>query len=403
MTYTDDAVSAIPPVDDFATDWDFNDPAWVSDPFPIWKDLRERCPVAHSPRFNEGAWLPLRYDDIVAIADDTETFSNVHHGIRRGGTADRGYFPPINSDPPEHLEIRRTLLPFFAPRRIEQWREHIAADCEERVRVIVERGHGDAAVEYSQHIPVGAIAAILGIDPADGDQFRDWVRQILQVGLDDAVAMQRAVAEIRDYMAQAMTERRKTPGDDLISHLVTTEMAGEPLPDHLIERMLVLQLIAGIDTTWSSIGAALWHLAVHDDDRRRLVAEPELLPTAIEEFLRAYAPVNVVRRVTADAEINGVAVHEGDHLMMTFPIGCRDPEKFDRADEVVIDRAENRHIAFGSGIHRCIGSNLARLEMELAIDTWLRHIPEYSIARGAEVAWSTGQIRGPRSIPIVID
>ena len=402
MTYTDDATTGIPAVRDFATDWDFNDPAWVDNPYPIWEELRGRCPMAHSERFNEGAWLPLAYDDVVAIANDTATFSNVHHGIRRGGTADRGYFPPINSDPPEHLGIRRTLLPFFAPRRAEQWREHIAADCEARVRVIAERGHGDAAAEYSQHIPVGATAAIMGIDPADGDQFRSWIRQMLQVGLDDAAAMQRAVTEVREYMARVMAERREAPGDDLISHLVTTEMEGEPLPDHLIERMLVLQLVAGIDTTWSSIGAALWHLAIHDSDRRRLIEEPELLRTAMEELLRAYAPVNVARRVTTDAVVNGVEMRKGDHLMMTFPIACRDPERFDRADEVVIDRTENRHIAFGSGIHRCIGSNLARLEMELAIQTWLRHIPEYSIAPDAEVLWSTGQIRGPRSIPIIV-
>ena len=406
MTYADDATSDAPlmaPVDDFATDWDFNDPAWVNDPFPIWADLRERCPMAHTQRFNEGVWLPLRYDDIVSIAGDTETFSNVHHGIRRGGTADRGYFPPINSDPPEHLEIRRTLLPFFAPRRIERWREQIAADCEQRVQVIVERGRGDAAVEYSQHIPVGAIAAILGVDPADGDRFRGWIRQMLQVGVDDAAAMQQGVAEVREYMRRTMIERRSTPGDDLISHLVTTDMGGEPLPDDLIERMLVLQLVAGIDTTWSSIGAALWHLAVHEEDRRRLVAEPELLPTAIEELLRAYAPVNVARRVTTETEMNSVRMCPGDHLMMTFPIACRDPQKFDRADEVILDRAENRHLAFGSGIHRCLGSNLARLEMEVALETWLRHIPEYSLAAGTDVTWSTGQIRGPRSVPVVVD
>lgn len=408
MTYTDesqasDVGSTIPPVSDFADDWDFNDPAWVNDPFPIWNDLRGRCPMGHTERFNEGVWLPLRFDDVVAIANDTETFSNVHHGIRRGGTVDRGYFPPINSDPPEHLEIRRTLLPFFAPRRIEQWRQHILADCEARVAVIVERGHGDAAIEYSQHIPVGAIAAIMGIDPADGDQFRAWIHDILAVGPNDATAMQTAIVEVRDYMAKAMAVRRRTPGDDLISHLVTTEMGGEPLPDHLIERMLVLQLVAGIDTTWSSIGAALWHLATHDDDRRRLVAEPALLPTALEEFLRAYAPVNVARRVAGDAVMGGVEMQEGDHVMMTFPIACRDPERFERADEVIIDRTENRHIAFGAGIHRCIGSNLARLEMELALTTWLRHIPEFSIASGAEVSWSTGQIRGPRSVPIVVD
>ncbi len=408
MTYTDDSItgdtaSAIPPVDDFATDWDFNDPAWVNDPFPIWEDLRGRCPMGHSERFNEGVWLPLQYDDIVEIANDTATFSNVHHGIRRGGTVDRGFFPPINSDPPDHMEIRRTLLPFFAPRRIEGWRSHIAADCEARAAAIAEQGHGDAAVDYSQHIPVGAIAAILGIDPADGDKFRAWIFDILSVGPSDGAVMQQAIIEVREYMAKVMAERRAVPGDDLISHLVTTEMGGEPLPDHLIERMLVLQLIAGIDTTWSSIGAALWHLAVHDDDRRRLVAEPELLPTAMEEFLRAYAPVNVARRVTTDTEVNGVEMKAGDHVMMTFPIGCRDPERFERADEVVIDRGENRHIAFGAGIHRCIGSNLARLEMEIALGTWLRYMPEYSIAPGAEATWSTGQIRGPRSIPIVVD
>ncbi len=408
MTYTDDSVadgaaSAIPPVDDFATDWDFNDPAWVNDPFPIWEDLRDRCPMGHSERFNEGVWLPLNYDDIVGIAGDTVTFSNMHHGIRRGGTVDRGYFPPINTDPPDHMEIRRTLLPFFAPRRIEGWRSHVAADCEARAAAIASQGRGDAAVDYSQHIPVGAIAAILGIDPADGDKFRAWIFDILSVGPSDGAVMQQAIIEVREYMAKVMAERRAVPGDDLISHLVTTEMGGEPLPDHLIERMLVLQLIAGIDTTWSSIGAALWHLAVHDDDRRRLIAEPELLPTAMEEFLRAYAPVNVARRVTTDTEVNGVEMKAGDHVMMTFPIGCRDPERFERADEVVIDRGENRHIAFGAGIHRCIGSNLARLEMEVALETWLRHIPEYSIAPGADVTWSTGQIRGPRSIPIVVD
>ncbi|MGI9612222.1 MAG: cytochrome P450 [Acidimicrobiales bacterium] len=392
----------IPPVGDFATDWDFNDPAWVNDPYPIWDDLRSRCPMAHSERFNEGMWLPLHFDDVAAIANDTETFSNAHHGIRRGGTVDRGGFPPINNDPPEHMPIRRAILPFFGPKRIQEWRADITADCEARASAIVARGAGDAAIDYAQHIPVGAIAAILGIDPADGDQFRAWIYGILAVGTDDAEAMQTSVAEVRAYMAEAMAERRQNPGSDLISHLVTTDIDGEPLADDMIERILVLQLVAGIDTTWSSIGAALWHLATHAEDRRRLVAEPELLPTAIEEFLRAYAPVNVARRVTKPAVVRGVDIEPGDHVMMAFPVACRDPEKFERADEVLIDRAQNRHIAFGVGIHRCLGSNLARLEMEISLATFLKHIPEFSLTPGTSVEWSTGQIRGPRSIPITV-
>ena len=392
----------IPPVRDFATDWDFNDPAWVNDPYPIWDDLRGRCPMAHSERFNEGMWLPLHFDDVAAIANDTETFSNVHHGIRRGGTVDRGGFPPINNDPPEHMPIRRAILPFFGPKRIQEWRADITADCEARASAIVAQGVGDAAVDYAQHIPVGAIAAILGIDPADGDRFREWINGILALGTDDAEAMQTSVAEVRAYMAEAMAERRQNPGSDLISHLVTTDIDGEPLADDMIERILVLQLVAGIDTTWSSIGAALWHLATHPADRRRLVADPELLPTAIEEFLRAYAPVNVARRVTQPAVVRGVDVEPGDHVMMAFPVACRDPEKFERADEVLIDRAQNRHIAFGVGIHRCLGSNLARLEMEISLATFLKRIPEFSLAPGTSVEWSTGQIRGPRSIPITV-
>ena len=167
--------------------------------------------------------------------------------------------------------------------------------------------------------------------------------------------------------------------------------------------MLLLQLVAGIDTTWSSIGAALWHLATHQADRARLVAEPDLIPTAIEELLRAYAPVNVVRRVAKDVTVGGVEMSEGDTVLMTFPIACRDPAVFDEPNEVIIDRQRNRHPAFGLGIHRCLGSNLARLEMNVAITTWLRHAPSFRLREGADVRWSEGQIRGPRTVPVVID
>lgn len=396
------AFEGIPPVEDFATDWDFSDPAWVEDPYPLWQELRDGCPIAHSERFNEGIWLPLHYDDVVEIAHDTETFSNRHHGIRRGGTVDRGHLPPINSDPPEHREIRRLLLPFFAPRRIEGWREHIVADCTARAEAIAAAGHGDAAIGYAQHIPVGAIAAILGIDADDGDRFRGWINDILTVGTNDAQVMQRAMADTRAYMSEVMAQRREAPGEDLISELVQAEIDGAPLDDDLIERILVLQLVAGIDTTWSSIGSSLWHLAITPAHRQRLVDEPDLIPTAVEEFLRAYAPVNVARRVTKATTIRGVELSEGDHVMMAFPVACRDPKVFDRADEVVIDRTQNRHVAFGAGIHRCLGSNLARLEMEVSIRTWLEVIPEFSIAPGAAVEWATGQIRGPRTVPVVV-
>jgi cytochrome P450 len=163
---------------------------------------------------------------------------------------------------------------------------------------------------------------------------------------------------------------------------------------------MVLLMIAGIDTTWSAIGASLWHLAQHPDDRRRLAAEPALMGTAMEEFLRAYAPVTMARMVKEDFEFNGCPMKEGDWLLLPFPAANRDPEVFPRADEVVIDRAENRHSAFGLGIHRCIGSNLARMELRVALEEWMRVYPEFELVDPEAVTWSAGQVRGPRTIPV---
>ncbi len=388
------------PVSDWTSDWDHHDSQWVEDPYPIWEELRSSCPVAHTDRFNEGVWLPLRYEDVAAIAHDTDTFSNAHDGMTAGGTSPRDPMPPISNDPPDHAELRRVILPFFAPKKMELWAPSIEQHCTELATAIAERGYGDAAVDYAQHIPVAAIAAILGVDAADGDQFRVWIRQFSELGDLDPELRRRANGEITEYLLAEIADRRSSPGDDLISHLTQVEVAGEPLDDDLIRRISVLQLLAGIDTTWSAIGASLWHLATHADDRLRLVAEPDLLPTAIEELLRAYAPVHVVRRVKQVGAINGVEVQPGDSVFLAFPIACRDPEVFERADEVVIDRQQNRHAAFGLGIHRCLGSNLARLELELALKTWLEHIPHFELADGATVTWADGQIRGPRTIPI---
>jgi cytochrome P450 len=165
---------------------------------------------------------------------------------------------------------------------------------------------------------------------------------------------------------------------------------------------MILLMVAGIDTTWSAIGASLWHLAQHPDDRRRLAAEPALVPTAVEELLRAYAPVTMARMVAEDFEFAGCPFKEGDWVLLPFPSANRDPEAFDDADRVIIDRAENRHAAFGLGIHRCLGSNLARMELRVAIEEWMARYPDFELADPAAVRWSAGQVRGPRTIPVRI-
>ncbi len=165
---------------------------------------------------------------------------------------------------------------------------------------------------------------------------------------------------------------------------------------------MALLLIAGIDTTWSAIGSSLWHLARVPADRDRLVAEPGLLPVAMEELLRAYAPVTMARLVTGDMRWGGVDMKADDWILLSFPAANRDPAQFDRAGEVVIDREENRHAAFGLGIHRCLGSHLARMELRVALQAWLARIPAFHLADPAAVTWSACQIRGPRTLPLRI-
>ncbi len=158
--------------------------------------------------------------------------------------------------------------------------------------------------------------------------------------------------------------------------------------------------MAGIDTTWSAIGAGLWHLATHPEDQARLRAEPELLPTAVEEMLRFYSPVTMAREVVADVEFAGCPMHAGDKVLLTFPAGNRDPAIFDDPDEFQIDRAQNRHFAFGAGIHRCLGSNLARMELRVAMEAFLARIPTFTIDDADDAHWSGGQVRGPRHVAL---
>jgi cytochrome P450 len=247
---------------------------------------------------------------------------------------------------------------------------------------------------------VRVIGAILGIPEELADTFTGWVRDVLEFA-DDPRRVERGMFGIGYYLWDRINERRDVDGDDLLTFLLHADVEGEPVDDMVILGMAILTMIAGIDTTWSAIGSSIWHLATHDDDRRRLVAEPELMDTAVEEFLRAYAPVTMARAVTSDIEFNGCPMRQGDKLLLNFPAANRDPSVFDRADEVLLDRRENRHVAFGSGIHRCAGSNLARMELRVAIEEWLHRVPVFHLADDAAVTWAGGQVRGPRRLDVV--
>jgi cytochrome P450 len=391
-------MSERPPVKDWATDFDHLDPSWIEDPFPIWDELRQKCPIAHTDRF-KGVYLPTRYEDVRAIAYDPEHFSSRKVIVRESPPPSNNGAPPITSDPPRHRLARMALLPPFTPQAIDKLIPKTRQVCNELIDRFIAKGGCDAAVEYSQHIPVRIIAHMLGIPESDGDRFRGWIKAVLEDGITDEAAMLQGFQEIREYFTAHLIERRKNPGDDLISHLtLQTYPDGRQFTDNHVLGSVQLLLVAGIDTTWSGIGSCLWHLAKTPEDRRRLVQEPTLMPSAIEEFLRAYSPVTMAREVAKEAQLNGCTFKEGEMVLLSFPAANRDPAMFPDADKVIIDRKENRHAAFGLGIHRCVGSNLARMEMTVAVEEFLKRIPEFSLT--GPVTWSEGSVRGPRKLPL---
>jgi cytochrome P450 len=389
-----------PPASDWATDFDPLDPRWTENPFPIWSDMRQRCPIAHTDRFM-GAYFPSRYEDVRAIAYDTEHFSSRRPVLREGRPSLKPS-PPITSDPPEHRPAKQILLPAFTPEMIARLEPRTRDICRELLARFADESHCDAAVQYAQEIPVRVIAHMLGMPEDDADLFRRWIKEILEIGITDEDVLMRAHREVAVYLTGKIAARRADPRDDLIGYLLDARIDGRPLAEEHIIGAIRLLLIAGIDTTWSAIGSCLWHLAQHADDRRRLAEEPALMGSAVEEFLRAYAPVTMAREVVKEAQINGCTFKPGHMILLSFPAANRDPAVFPDADRVIIDRAENRHAAFGLGIHRCIGSNLARMEIRAALSEWLARIPEFRLDPEAQVTWSVGTVRGPRQLPLLL-
>jgi hypothetical protein len=366
--------------------------------------------LAHTDR-RISSWLPTRYEDVTAIAHDIEHFSSLRVAVIPGGEDDEDDenfdgpdleygLPPISADPPLHTWTRRLLLPWFSHRRVDGYVPMTRELCRGLLDGFAHAGRADAAVDYAQQIPVRVIAHILGVSTEMSDSFTLWVRDILEFA-DDPERRKRGAEGLLNYFVAQVEHRRQDPGDDLLSELLHTEVEGKPLDDGIILGIAALVLIAGVDTTWSAIGSSLWHLATHPDDQKRLAAEPELMPLAVEELLRAYSPVTMARLVTEDFEYGGCPMKEGDKVLMNFPAANRDPEVFEDADVVQLDRAHNRHVAFGSGIHRCAGSNLARMELQVALEEWLERIPSFSLQEGKDIAWAGGQVRGPRVLPVV--
>ncbi len=300
-----------------------------------------------------------------------------------------------------HTEVRRLLLPFFGLKRINAYQPQVEALAHSLIDQFIDDGRCDAATQYARFIPVRVIATMLGVALEDEARFLGWVHQLLEAAPTDFEQGALGLMDFFGYFLAQVQERRSNPRDDLITFLLGAQIDGRPLNDQEILGMCLLLLLAGIDTTWSAIGATIWHLAQHPEHRHQLRDEPERWPIAREEFLRANTPVTMAREVNVDNEVIGCPMKAGDPLLLPFPAANRDPAAFPDPDKVDLGRTENRHLAFGVEIHRCLGSNLARMELETSVRVLPDRIGEFELEDPDALRWSVGQVRGPRVLPLV--
>jgi len=344
-------------------------------------------------------------DAVSQVAHDTEHFSSIWVSVGRPD-APRRPAPPITSDPPDHKEHRRLLLPSFSPKVIAPMEADMRTFCRSLIADLGDSATADGSADYSQHIPVHGICQLLGVPESDADMFRDWIWRNFQLAPRDNAVRVQVQEEMDAYLSEQIKRREEQPEDDLMTLVSQAEIDGEPISMQLKLGYAKLMIIAGIDTTWSALGSGMWYLGQHPEERARLCAVPDddpLWSTAVEEVLRYFAPVTMGRKAIADTEVGGCPVRAGEQMLLTFPAANHDPAAFEDPGTFQLDRARNRHVAFGLGIHRCLGSNLARLEMTVGLQEWVRAFPDYELDTTKDTEWANGQIRGPRFLPLILN
>jgi cytochrome P450 len=309
---------------------------------------------------------------------------------------------PEMLDPPVHTKWRQLLGPMFTPAAIAKLEGRVRARFTEILDQVADRGECDYVADVALRFPNTIFMELMGLPVADADQFQAWETRILHTGGVYTEDSLNAMNEVIAYFGGLIAERRKSPQEDILTSALTWEIDGEPVTEADLLSMCLLMFMAGLDTVAMQLSYSMMHLATHDADRIRLVNEPEIWPLAIEEFLRYYAFVSPGRKIMSDTTLAGCPMKAGQMVWMPIASANRDPLEFVDADKVIIDRAENRHIAFGAGPHRCLGSHLARQELRIGLEEWHKRVPHYRLADGARIREHGGQV-GLDNLPLVWD
>ena len=362
-----------------------------------WDNLRAQCPIGRSDAYG-GMWVVTGYSEAHEIFHDPETFSSTPLIIPPFPSALK--MIPVESDPPDHFKYRTLVATPFSPRHAERMVEPLRAIVNRLIDGFAEAGECDVYETLAIPYPTLMGTIMLGLPDSDAKLFEDWTHKIIHMSATDFEVAGEAVIELYSYFYALLEDRRANPCGDMMSLLADAEVEGEKLTDEELMGFCLLLLIASIDTSQKAIGSMLWQLATDPQLRDRLAGEPALIPSAVEEFLRLWAPVQPARRATKDVDVCGTSFKEGDQILVLLGAANRDEREFPGAATNVPDRSPNRHLTFGTHIHRCLGSHIARLEMKVLLEELLRRLPDFSLQEDAGVEWSKGQVQGVVNVPI---
>ena len=385
------------------------EPEFLENPYPVYHRLRAEAPVYHSPL---GFWVLTRYDDVVAALRDPRLAKEpiaAYVAARTGLPQPALGISMLDRDPPDHTRLRSLVSKAFTPRVVEQLRPHIEQLVGGLIARVESRGSMDLIEEFAYPLPVMVICEMLGVPVEDNERFRGW-GQALARGLDatlmapgsDVVQQSRkARIALAEYFRELIAERRHSPRHDLLTGLIAAEEAGDKLSESELLATCILILIAGHETTVNLIGNGTLALLRHPDQLRRLRENPGLIGSAIEELLRYDGPVQRTARIPdQDVTIAGHTIPKGDMVMPFIGAADRDPAQFSDPDRLDIARTENRHLAFGWGIHFCLGAPLARIEAQAASNTLVQRFPKLALATDKPEFRPSLTLRGLSTLPV---
>ncbi|OBQ84506.1 cytochrome P450 [Mesorhizobium sp. WSM3873] len=383
---------------------DIHDPAFVADPFAAFEHLRRKCPVARSNKYG-GFWLLSRYDDVRSAAINWRDYTSSVPGVTAIPVITPRTEPqlPIEIDPPRHSRYRALVNPVFAPQRIAAITPRVKMLARSLFEKMIAAGKAEAVAEFCVPVAITSLAAFTDVPLQDSDKWVGWITSMFNV--KDPSAGATASRELNTYIETLIAARRAKPTGDFVSMLIAAEIDGERLDDIQIRSFMSVVFGAGFETTADALSVMLHWLAEHPEALDRLASEPQLVPTAVEEFLRYSSPIEIFgRNASHDLCLHGRDIRRGDIVALGFGAANRDPSVFDAPDEMRLDRSPNKHLTFGAGPHLCAGAGVARMEMAVTLETLIETGARLAPASEQELRWKTrGDRRGLARLPLTID